>query len=78
RPPEGSTIPSNTLDEMRRDMARLAVVRGQIEAIEQARLERLETGLGSPPDTDQRPRASDRGTPAGLIPPAYQGCNQPD
>ncbi len=42
RPPEGSTIPSNTLDEMRRDMARLAVVRGQIEAIEQARLERLE------------------------------------
>jgi len=32
----------NTLDELRRDMTRLAVVRGQIEEIEQARLERLE------------------------------------
>ncbi|WP_297899159.1 IS110 family transposase [Metallibacterium sp.] len=42
RTPEGGTIPPNTRDEMRRDMARLAVVRGQIEAIEQARLERLE------------------------------------
>jgi len=40
--PEGSAIPPNTLDEIRRDMARLAVVRGQIETIEQARLERLE------------------------------------
>jgi hypothetical protein len=30
------------LDEMRRDMARLAWVREQINAIEQARLERLE------------------------------------
>jgi transposase len=42
RTPEGSAIPSNTLDELRRDMARLAVVRGQIKEIEQARLERLE------------------------------------
>ncbi len=42
RTPEGSVIPPNTLDEIRRDMARLAVARGQIEEIEQARLERLE------------------------------------
>jgi transposase len=42
RTPEGSAIPPNTLDELRRDMARLAVVRGQIKEIEQARLEHLE------------------------------------
>ena len=42
RTPEDLAIPPNTLDEIRRDMARLAVVRGQIEEIEQARLERLE------------------------------------
>jgi len=39
RTPEDLPIPPNTLDELRRDMARLAVVREQIE---QARLERLE------------------------------------
>jgi len=42
RTPEDRAIPPNTLDEIRRDMARLAVVRGQIEEIERARLERLE------------------------------------
>jgi transposase len=42
RTPEDLPIPPNTLDEIRRDMARLAVVRGQIEEIEQARLDRLE------------------------------------
>ncbi len=42
RTPEDLPIPPNTLDELRRDMARLAVVREQIEEIEQARLERLE------------------------------------
>jgi transposase len=35
-------IPRNTLDEIRRDMARLATLREQIKAIEQTRLERLE------------------------------------
>src|SRR5260370_31575611 len=39
---EGVPIPPNMLDELRRDMARLAWVREQINAIEQARLERLE------------------------------------
>ncbi len=42
RTPEDLAIPPNTLDEIRRDMARLAVVRGQIEEIERVRLERLE------------------------------------
>jgi transposase len=39
--PEGLPIPSNTLDEMRRDMARLAMLREQIELIEQTRLARI-------------------------------------
>jgi transposase len=42
RTPEGLPIPPNTLAEFRRDLARLAMVREQIAAIEQARLERLE------------------------------------
>lgn len=42
RTPEDLPVPPNTLDEVRRDMARLAVVRGQIEEIERVRLERLE------------------------------------
>ena len=42
RTPEETPIPPNMLDEMRRDMDRLAWVREQINAIEQARLERLE------------------------------------
>lgn len=41
RTPEGLPIPPNTLDEIRRDMARLAMVREQIELIEQARLARI-------------------------------------
>lgn len=39
---EGAPLPPNTLDEMRRDLARLAVVRQQIEAIEADRRARLE------------------------------------
>jgi transposase len=42
RTPEDMPIPPNMLDEIRRDMARLAVVREQIDAIERARLVRLE------------------------------------
>ncbi len=42
RTPEALPIPPNTRDEMRRDLARLGVLREQIAAIEQARLERLE------------------------------------
>ena len=39
--PEGVTLPPNTLAELRRDMARLRFVSGQITEIEQARLKRL-------------------------------------
>lgn len=42
RTPDDHAIPPNMLDEIRRDMARLAVIRGQIDEIEQTRLERLE------------------------------------
>lgn len=41
RTPEDQPIPTNTLDEIRRDMARLALVREQIGLIEQARLARI-------------------------------------
>jgi transposase len=41
RTPEGTPLPSNTLAELRRDMARLRLVREQIDEIERTRLERL-------------------------------------
>ena len=41
RTPEDVTIPPNTLDEFRRDLARLALIREQIGMLEQARLQRL-------------------------------------
>ncbi len=42
RTPEGTPIPPRTLAALRRELARLALLREQIKAIEQARLERLE------------------------------------
>jgi transposase len=42
RTPEDAPIPPNTLEEIRRDLARLAVLREQIKEIEQVRLKRLE------------------------------------
>ena len=45
--PEGLPIPPNRLEEIHRDLARLAMVREQIELIEQARLARIEQA----PDT---------------------------
>ena len=50
RTPEDVPIPPNTLAEIRRDMGRLAVVREQIAALEQARLERLEQAPAHGPD----------------------------
>jgi len=41
RGPEGMPLAENTLAELRRDMARLALVRAQIKEIEKTRLERL-------------------------------------
>src|SRR6266478_2600007 len=55
---EGVPIPPNMLDELRRDMARLAWVREQINAIEQARLERLEQAPSSGPHAMVRTLAS--------------------
>jgi transposase len=42
RTPEGEGLPANIMAELRRDMARLALVREQIAAIEKARIERLQ------------------------------------
>ena len=36
--PQGEALPPNTLAELRRDLARLVLLREQIEAIEAARL----------------------------------------
>ena len=41
RGPEDEPLPPNTVAELRRDLARLHLIRGQIKAIEGARLERL-------------------------------------
>jgi transposase len=41
RTPEGEAVPPNTLAEVRRDLARLQLVRTQIDAIEKQRVERL-------------------------------------
>ncbi len=42
RTPEGDLLPPNTVAELRRDMARLQVIKAQIKEIEASRLERLE------------------------------------
>ena len=47
--PEDGPIPPNMLDEIRRDMARLTLVRAQIDAIERARCVRLEQAPVSGP-----------------------------
>jgi transposase len=49
RTPEGVSIPPNTLDEIRREMVRLAVVREQIDVIERGRLGRLEQAPAAGP-----------------------------
>src|SRR5689334_2125907 len=49
RTPEGEPLPPNTLAELRRDMARLRLVREQIAELVAARLERLEKEPASRP-----------------------------
>jgi len=58
RTPEGLSIPPNTLDEIRRDLARLAMVREQIDTIEQARLTRIEQAPETGPNAMVRLLAS--------------------
>ena len=58
RTPEGLPIPPNTLDEIRRDLARLAMVREQIGLIEQARLERIKQAPTTGPNAMVRLVAS--------------------
>ncbi len=61
RTPEDGPIPPNTLDEMQRDLTRLALIREQIKAIEQARLARLEKAPQTGPNAMIRMLASIRG-----------------
>jgi transposase len=61
RTPEDSPIPPNTLDEIRRDLTRLALLREQINAIEQARLARLEQAPQVGPNAMVQMLASIRG-----------------
>ena len=49
RTPEDLPLPPNTVDELRRDMARLAMVCEHIKALEQARLANLEQAPGTGP-----------------------------
>ncbi len=58
RTPEETPIPPNMLDEMRRDLARLGVLREQIAEIEQARLQRLEQAPPTGPNAMVRLLAS--------------------
>jgi len=50
RTPEGTGLPANITEEFRRDMARLALVREQIAAIEKARIERLQRAPNTGPN----------------------------
>jgi transposase len=58
RTPEDLPIPPNTLDEIRRDLARLAMVREQIDMIEQARLACIEQAPETGPNAMVRLLAS--------------------
>jgi transposase len=58
RTPEGLPIPPNTLDEIRRDLARLTMVREQIGLIEQVRLERIKQAPTTGPNAMVRLVAS--------------------
>jgi transposase len=58
RTPEDISIPPNTLAELRRDLARLGILREQIKDIEQARLQHLEDAPQSAPNAIVRLLAS--------------------
>ena len=47
RTPEGKSLPPNTIAALRRDMERLKIIKEQIKAIEQARLQQFEQKRGS-------------------------------
>lgn len=58
RTPDGLPLPPNTVDELRRDMVRLAMVSEQIKAIEDTRLARLEQAPPAGPNAMVRLLAS--------------------
>ena len=58
RTPEDGPIPPHTLEELQRDFARLAILREQIKAIEEARLQRLKDAPQAAPNAMVRLLAS--------------------
>jgi transposase len=58
RTPEGGPLPPNTVEELRRDMARLCLVRDQAKAIETARVQRLDEAPKNGPSAMVRLLAS--------------------
>jgi len=58
RTPEDLAIPPNTLDELSRDMARLAMIHEQIDMIEQARVARIAQAPETEPNVKVRLLAS--------------------
>jgi transposase len=58
RTPEGTGLPPNMLEEFRRDMTRLALVRAQIDAIEKSRIERIKRAPNTGPNIMVRLLAS--------------------
>jgi len=58
RTPEDTALPPNMLEEFRRDMTRLALVRAQIDAIEKSRIERIKRAPSTGPNIMVRLLAS--------------------
>lgn len=58
RTPDGEPIPQNTLNELRRNFERQALIKQQIQAIEQARLERLASAPAEGPSAMVRQLAT--------------------
>src|SRR4051812_46782598 len=73
RTPEGAPLPLNTLAELRRDMARLRLVREQIAELEAARLQRLEE---EPADRGRYPAWLHAPWPWTVIASPGGGCGQ--
>jgi transposase len=67
RTPEDTGLPTNMIEEFRRDMARLALVREQINSIEKTRAERLERMIGVFGDENLRHRCLGRKTRSSLV-----------
>ena len=67
RTPEGAALPANTLGELRRAMARLALLRDQIKEVEDQRLARLTAAARAPRPADAAPAETCPGERARMV-----------